>query len=226
MAYPAHIREKARSMRTEQCMTLTEISERLAIGKTTVWYWIKHHPLAPPGKALQTPKRTEARLRAAKVNSERAAALRLDAYNQGWDEFDDLVNMPGFRDFICMYIGEGYKRNRNTVSISNSDPQVISLANHWLRKLGRGKKIKFAVQYHADQDLERLRRFWACRVGVDQEDIKLQRKSNSNQLKGRKWHSKWGVLSVTVHDTYLRSRLQAWINRVTESWLDSITDGV
>ena len=213
-------------MRTEQRMTLTEISERLAINKSTVWNWIKDVPLAPPGKALQTPKRTEARLRAAKANSERAAALRLDAYNQGWDEYDDLVNVPGFRDFVCMYIGEGYKRSRNTVSIANSDPQVISLANYWLRKLGHGKKLNFSVQYHADQDLERLRRFWGFRVGVHPEDIKLQRKSNSNQLNGRKWRSKWGVLSVTVHDTYLRSRLQAWIDRVTESWLDSIADGV
>jgi len=37
-------------MRLEKRMTLDEISKRLAIGKTTVWYWIKDLPLAPPGR--------------------------------------------------------------------------------------------------------------------------------------------------------------------------------
>jgi len=207
-------------MRVNDRMTLDEISERLAIPKTTVWSWIKNLPLAPPGRALQTPKRTAARLRAAKANSERAAALRLDAYNQGWGEFDELVDMPGFRDFICMYIGEGYKRSRNTVSISNSDPRVMSLADGWLRRLA-DKEPKYSVQYHADQDLDYLQRFWGFRFCVEPEQIKMQRKSNSNQLAGRTWRSKWGVLQIAVHDTYLRSRLQAWIDRVTEGWLDS-----
>lgn len=38
-----------------------------------------------------------------------------------------------------------------------------------------------------------LRWFWAAHVGVEPEAIRLQRKSNSNQLNGRSWRSVHGV---------------------------------
>jgi hypothetical protein len=58
-------------------------------------------------------------------------------------------------------------------------------------------------------------------VDVSPEEIQLQRKSNSNQLKGRTWRSRHGVLAVTTHDTYFRARLQAWVELLRERWLDS-----
>jgi hypothetical protein len=228
MAHPAYIRDKAVWMRVERRMTLDEIAEHLALGKTIVWYWIKDLEVEPElrvdcdGSTLRAAaaRRGNARMQ------EKYAALRHAAYRDGLREFDELCQEPGFRDFVCMYLGEGYKKNRNRVSIANSDPHVIDLANLWLRRLVDDKRITYSVQYHADQDLDRLRRFWAFRVGVEPQQIKLQRKSNSNQLKGRNWRSRWGVLSVSVNDTYLRARLEAWIHRLTDSWLDSVVDGV
>ena len=34
----------------------------------------------------------------------------------------------------------------------------------------------------------------------------------------RSWRSRYGVLTVTVGDTYLRARLQAWIDCLREIW--------
>ena len=116
-----------------------------------------------------------------------------------------------------MYIGEGSKRCRNMVSIANSDPSVVALGNRWIKDLGRNK-IRYTVQYHADQDLRELREFWGDIVGVGPEEINLQRKSNSNHLTGRTWRSAHGVLSVSMGDTQLRARLQAWIDRVKTDW--------
>jgi hypothetical protein len=50
------------------------------------------------------------------------------AYQQGRAEYDELVLVPTFRDFVVLYIAEGYKRSRNTLSISNSDPAVIAVS--------------------------------------------------------------------------------------------------
>jgi len=52
------------------------------------------------------------------------------------------------------------------------------------------------------------------------------RKSNSSQLKGRKWRSEHGVLSVGTNDTHFRARLQGWIDRVEDGWIDSLYPGV
>ena len=71
-----------------------------------------------------------------------------------------------FRDFVCLYLAEGYKRNRNVVEVCNSDPAVVRLCDEWLRRLS-SKPRHHSIQYHADQDLDELRRFWAAELGID-----------------------------------------------------------
>lgn len=78
--------------------------------------------------------------------------------------------------------------------------------------------MTYAVQYHVDQDLDELRRFWACVLAIEAAAVRMQRKSNSGQLAGRTWRSEHGVLTVTTCDTLLRARLQAWIDQVREGW--------
>jgi len=143
--------------------------------------------------------------------------LREEAYARGAAEYDELVLEPTFRDFVALYIAEGYKRDRNQVSIANSDPAVIALAAAWLRRLS-GKRLQCWVQYHADQDLTEIQRFWGELLGVDPDGIKLQRKSNSSRLAYRQWRCVNGVITVRVSDTALRARLQAWIDRIRVEW--------
>jgi hypothetical protein len=222
MTHPPYLREKARQLRRENKMSLLDIAEQLHLGKTTVWYWIKDLP-NPEIKCRETPARRRSRDAAAKSNRERAHAARSRAYQLGWHEFESLFAVPGFVDFVCLYIGEGYKRSRNCVSIANSDPQVIFLADRWIRRFAVNK-VTYAFQYHADQDPDALIQFWARYLDVDQALITGVRKSNSNRLRSRKWRCEWGVLAVTANDTAFRSRLQAWIDRVKQGWLDSADD--
>jgi hypothetical protein len=82
-------------------------------------------------------------------------------------------------------------------------------------------KVSYLLQYHADQRLDELVAFWAARLDIGVDEVKLLRKSNSNRLSGRTWRSQYGVLTVRVGDTMLRARLQAWMDRVREDWIDS-----
>jgi hypothetical protein len=212
MAYPRYLRDRACELRTEKHLSLIEIADRLALPKTTVYYWIKDLPLGRPRRNNPGPgnRAVHARFR----------RLREDAYARGFAEYDQLIELPTFRDFVVLYIAEGYKRNRNSVSIANSDACVVAMAAGWLRIL-TPKKLTYAIQYHADQRLDRLRRYWGDTLGIDGAVIQLLRKS-SGQLNGRSWRSAHGVMSIMVYDTYLRARLQAWIDRVRADWrLDS-----
>jgi hypothetical protein len=213
LAYPAYIREKARSLRVDRRLSIVEIAERLALPKTTIYYWVRDLPLGRPRHENQ---------RAATLAMQRKfRLLREEAYEEGRRTFGSLAaSDPSFRDFVCMYVGEGYKRSRNVVSIGNSDPKVLVLATRWLRRLSR-RPVRFALQYHADQDLSALRAFWGETLSVEPERIAVQRKSNSGQLSGRSWRSKYGVLTARTSDTQLRARLQGWMDRLQEQWLDS-----
>ncbi len=211
MAYPAYVREKARELRREKKLTIDELAERLAISRTTIYYWIKDLPIGT------TENETLAAKRASKANQEIHARLRSAAYQQGRAEYPILLEQPTFRDFVCMYIGEGYKRNRNAVSICNSDPAVVRLGATWIGRLS-DHPMAYSFQHHADQNPRELCAFWGKLVDVDPVAIKFQRKSNSGKLAGRTWRSKYGVLQVRVADTYLRARLDAWMDCVRADW--------
>ena len=211
MAYPAYIREKAQQLRRERKMTIDEIAECLALPRTTIYYWVRDMPIP------RTAKETAAQLERAREHKERHRLVREAAYFRGFITYMSLIQEPGFRDFVCMYIGEGYRRNRNVVSISNSNPAVVMLANHWLRRLSH-REVKYSIQHHADQDPDQLRQFWGSELGVDPNSISVQRKSNSNGLKGRKWRSEYGVVQLRIHDTLFRAELQAWMDAVQDEW--------
>lgn len=206
-----HIKDKAIALRTEQNMTLDEITECLSVPRTTVYYWIKDIPIPT------TQKQTAAQQRRADNHRERHAQKRKAAYDAGMAEAPELFTDPLFRDFVVMYICEGFKRDRNKVSFVNSDPALIRLAHHWMVKFSR-QKISYRFQYHVDQDPEEIKRYWAQIVNIDPEQIKFQRKSNSGKLAGRKWRSVHGLLTMETGDTYFRAKLQAWMDFVKMQW--------
>jgi hypothetical protein len=211
--YPAYIRDKAREMRTQRNLSVDEIAERLALPRTTVFYWVRDLPIDRSARP-----QTLAQLNGTLAMQEKYRRRREAAYAEGRASFDELAVDPSFRDFVCLYLAEGYKRHRNYVSVCNSDPAVVVLCNTWLQRVATGK-LEYWVQYHADQDLDELRRFWGAQLDIPPERVRMQRKSNSNQLAGRTWRSVHGVLTVRVCDTLLRAKLQGWMDRLRESWL-------
>jgi hypothetical protein len=217
VAYPAYVREKARSLRVEKKLSLTEIASRLSLPKTTIYYWISDLPLGRPRSTAGQRKGT----RRMRTNF---AVRRAAAYLQGRIEYSDLISEPTFRDFVCLYMAEGYKRSRNTVSVCNSDPAIVVLCARWVRRFARNP-VRYSIQYHADQDLDGLQDFWGQQLSVDPKQIVLQRKSNSGRLSGRVWRSQYGVLSVCAHDTLFRARLEAWIHSLQDEWLHSAAPG-
>lgn len=214
IAHPPYLREKARRLRSERHLSIDEIAERLALPKTTIFFWVRDLPLGRPVRAGQGQRLGNRRM----VENHRRR--REGAYAAGRKEFTTLSRDPTFRDFVCLYIAEGYKRRRGTVSLCNSDPRVVELATRWMRRITR-RPLAFAVQYHPDQDPDELRRFWGATLRIDPAIIRMYPKSNSGQLARRTWRCQHGVLAVSTHDTLFRARLQGWMDRLQEAWLDS-----
>jgi hypothetical protein len=87
------------------------------------------------------------------------------------------------------------------------------------REVLSGTHANIRSSIKATNTLAELRAFWGQALEIDGSAIRLQRKSNSGQLAGRSWRSQHGVLTVTLNDTLLRARLQAWIDRVMAGWV-------
>ncbi len=202
-------------MRVERQFTIDQLAERLALSRSTIYYWVRDLPIPGSGPGGVWPEAARRKGNGAVQGKYRL--LREEAYREGLANFEVLAADPTFRDFVCLYIAEGFKRNRNVVSVCNSDSAVMQVATRWIRRLS-DKQPRFSIQYHADQDLSELREFWGRMLDIEPDTIKLLRKSNSNQLTGRIWRSRQGVLSTVVSDTLLRARLQAWMDRLRSEW--------
>jgi transposase-like protein len=202
-------------MRIERGCTIDELADRLALSRSTLYDWVRDLPIPGSGSGGAWPE--AARRKGTLAMQRKYRLLREDAYREGLRAYDKRAVVPTFRDFVCLYIAEGYKRDRNMVSFCNSDPAVVRVATRWIRTLSE-KAPEFSIQYHADQDLNDLRHFWGGALETRSGSIKLLRKSNSNQLTGRCWRSRYGVLQVRVHDTLFRARLQAWMDRLRSEW--------
>ena len=217
MAYPAYIREKARQLRTDKKLTIDELAERLAISRTTIYYWVRDLPI-PDKPAKGWPN--SARRKGNKAMQTKYRLLREAAYDEGLDLYLHLSEIPSFREFLVLFITEGHRRSRHRVSIANSDPAVLMLAVHWMRILS-ANRLKYSIQHHADQRSDDLRRFWGQQLAIDGSEIRFVRKSNSGQLTGRTWRSQYGVLTVTADDCYFREAMQAWTDCLRDTWLHS-----
>lgn len=208
-----HLRVLARKLRLAG-LSIDEICERVSLGKGTVYHWIKNIPLQRKSRSGYNLGKG-----AAAKNSLRYKELREKAYQKGVSEFSELLLSPTFRDFVVLYLTEGFRRTKNTVSISNSNPKLVQLAYYWLKRLANpDRALSFPIQTHIDQNIFDLVQFWSSLLQVSPDLIHLQRKSNSGNLNGRVWRSKYGVLTVRVSDTYLRCRLEAWMDLLQESW--------
>lgn len=207
-----HIREKAIQLRTEQCLTLDEIVERLKLPRTTIYSWIKDIPV--PG---HSERQRYGQKRATAAMQAKFAALREAAYQQGIGEAPALLTDLRFRDFVVLYMAEGSKRNRNVVEFVNSDAAMVKLANHWISGFA-ANTVTYRLQYHVDHDVDALKRYWAGILSVAPDIIGFLRKSNSGQLAGRQFRSEFGLMSIRVSDTYLRARLQAWMDVIKVQW--------
>jgi hypothetical protein len=210
VAYPLYLCEKAQALRREKHMSIDEISERLAIPRPTIYYWVGHIPL---GRRRRDNPHPGARKMVARFRRERE-----EAYELGHWEFPRLASMPTFRDFVALYIAEGYKRDRNKVQICNSEASVMQIGTLWLRRFSR-RKLDFSIQVHEDQDLAELTGFWANALSISPEEITLQRKTNSGRLGSRIWRSRNGVIAARTSDTLFRARLQGWMDRLHEEWV-------
>lgn len=193
-------------------MSLDDICARLNVPRTTVYYWIKGIPIT------RTQKQHAGQRAGTLAMSAKYAARRKAGYDAAYQDAGELLKEDGIRDFVILYLAEGYRKNRNVVSLSNSNPSIIKFAHSCMRRMATNPHFAYSFQYHADQDPERLKRFWAACLNVGTELIRPIRKTNSGQLKGRRFACVYGVFQVRVGDTLFRSRLQALMDVVQEQW--------
>ena len=206
-----HLRKKAVELRIKKKMTLGDIANRLALNKSTVYYWVKN--LKIPKTELQN----NAIKAMIKAHVKKHQKLRKAAYNEGKRLAPELFKNKQFRDFVVVYLCEGYRKTRHQVAVANANYMILTLVHHFIKKFS-ANKLHYGIQLHVDQDENEIKKYWSKKLGINETDIKIMRKSNSGKLRKRNWRSAYGVLTVRTNDTYFRAKLQAWMDYLQDQW--------
>jgi hypothetical protein len=134
-------------------------------------------------------------------------------YVTGLAEFDRLACDASFLDFIGMYDAGGARSDDEAVAYVTADPIDAALAAHWVRRLS-GARVGYVLDVDDGHDLVELVRFWATRLHVDHERIRLRRRVTRYEpgrrpapLPAR------GLITVRSFDPVLRIRMQAWMDK-------------
>lgn len=204
-----HIKEKAIQLRQDG-NSLDKISEMLNTSRTTVYYWIKDI------KAKINKQPPNAKL-ASEAMQKKYKLLRESAYAEGIEIYKLRKDDKLFRDFIVIYLTEGTRKTKHSPNISNSNSSILKLSKYIAEQFTT-KQIDVTVQYYEDHNTDKLRQYWAEQLNVLPESIRMLPKSNAGKLSGRKWNSPYGVTNIRWHDTYLRCKIQAWMDKLQEEW--------
>lgn len=209
------LRQQAITLRTHHNLALDEIAGRLGLHRSTVYNWIKDIPAVRKERTL---RQTSAQQAGTSANQAKCAARRQQAYSDTYERASELLRNQEIRDFVILYLAEGFRRNRNSVAFSNSNPVMVWFANDCMQRLATNRHFRYSFQYHVDQDPIALQSFWGSNLNIDPERVKPIRKTNSGHLKSRRFNCEWGVLQIQVSDTTFRAQLQALMDVVQSQW--------
>ncbi len=137
--------------------------------------------------------------------------LRSAAHAQHREQLARLAQDPSFRQFLELCNRKGLGTDIGLVELRGTDADEVALVAHWLRRLGAGR-VDYRLQIEPGDDVVEMVRFWAIRLGVGHDRIKLHRRFKGRQPSVGSGSN--GVLTVRSSDAELRQRLYGWIEQV------------
>ena len=151
---------QARKMR-EKGLPYSQIKAKLGVSKSTLSYWLRDMPLSRErinSLRATSPRRIE-RFR---DTMEEKRNLRLsEVRKKVMKDIGTLSKRELFLAGLFLYWGEGGKTKRYTITLANTDPNMIRFYLKWLEVMEIPSiKIKVRLHLYTDMDMERETRFW------------------------------------------------------------------
>lgn len=118
----------------------------------------------------------------------------------------------------CFYIGEGSKRLKGSVNISNTDPKVIKFALYWLThslEIPR-TKVKVALQLYSDMDIQQAMEFWHRELNLPLSQFIKPYIKESKRVNIEHKGFGYGTCGLIVYNTSLKEKIIMGINAIAD----------
>ena len=221
-------RDQARRLRREQGLPIKTIAAAIGVSPSSVSRWVRDVELTSAQlAALRDANPIYNRQRSGTARSSaNARARRVAAQRSGvrLAHAGDPLHQMG-----CMlYWAEG-ARSRNHLEFTNSDPEMVDLFVHFLRRCYgvANERIALRVNVHLDNGLtlEEIETWWLRRLGLPRGSLRralVNRPSRASQRKRRTLP--YGTVRVVVSSTALVQSvfgaIQTYAALQRPGWLD------
>ncbi|HRH55722.1 MAG TPA: hypothetical protein PK609_02555 [Candidatus Paceibacterota bacterium] len=180
-------------------LSAKQISKKLNCSETKVHYWISKYSL---------PKRSisDAVYQKLNPNGDPYTVAKINSLE---DSF--LLGLG-----LGLFWGEGNKRDKSSVRLGNSDPDLIATFLYFLENRYQIQKhrLRFGLQIFSDMDPEEVEKFWMNRLGIKLEQLYKTVVTISGKTGTYREKSKHGVLTIYFHNKKLRDLLLAKIDNL------------
>ncbi len=156
------------------------------------------------------------------LNRAKGVALKVHyelAEQEALKEMKLYRNLPLFTTALGVYLGNGDKNTKNLVRLTSTDPSVLLVWLQFLLQLcGVSKdKISLALFIYPDLDEVKCRRYWSRKLGVKKFHTTQVLAERSDVSK-----KSYGSCSIVLTDTYLKKKIQVWIDHLPEMVLNTV----
>lgn len=192
-----------------------EIGKTFNISKGTLWKWFKEDS-SLDRVTVQNGEKSKSLDGLLKMREARRQALSLSyasSRDAGRAEFLELSRNSLFIAGLCLYWGEGDKKSRGHIRITNIEPKLVKIfilfASH---VLGVDKsKIKISLLLYPDLDVNICLRYWEESLGLSSENFYkpsiIQGRHKINRLH-------YGVCCAGFSSTLLKQKLLVWLEMI------------
>ena len=197
--------------------------------KSTLSGWFSHLELSEKAKnriLKRTKKKSlEGLLKRNKNQTVEALKRKIKIQNQASREIKNISQENLFLMGIIIYWTEGYKRaiikngrevSYHSVSLTNSDPDLIEIYLKFIREICKipENKIKADLRIFQHQNENNLINYWAKITKIKKENFGKTYYGVSKSSLGKRPFNRlpYGVIQIRINNTELFHRIIGWIN--------------
>ncbi|TSC55840.1 MAG: Uncharacterized protein Greene071421_561 [Parcubacteria group bacterium Greene0714_21] len=215
--YEQAVKKNVRKLRGKG-FTFIEIIQKFPfLSKGTVSEWVSDIKLTPLQEQRILKKKLRGRIGLLNYNKRRhkeAVRRAVTLSQKAKKEIGVLTSRDLKIAGAALYWGEGWKKNRNTISIGNSDPKFIAVAMRFFREICKVKEEKFRCKLtiHPGLDQAKALKFWTLITGVPLSQFNKVAIKPPKSSTGRMHNVLYkGSLDVRIGDTKTFWRIMGFI---------------
>lgn len=218
----SELRQRARELRM-QGWTLSEIVEEIGAAKSSVSVWTRDIKLTQDQQhRIDEKHRTNSGIQiVANQNKARFRKQRTAYQRKGREKAKegDLLHAMG-----CMLQWAEGAKNRNTVQLVNSDPNMMTMFVRFLRESMNVKDedISVFIHCHNKDHVERIEQYWLELLELPKSALRTAQVIKGSDARHNRLHN--GVCSIRVYNTELVQHIYGAIQEYSgfdePAWLD------